>query len=652
MEKNRIVKRIVTVVLLVIALIGLNMQGMSVFAETLNPEGLSEATEDQPESRSETLEEGESEVQTEKEETELSEGESDERTEMAEEQSVSRNGISDADAEEQDGKVAVLADEDAETGGADADNTDNKLTDAALEECIVKGINPPGVTVNLFDYWQDNVPQEELDKGIKEVAHDFCYWVNNAPDYSQSVTTFNLGISRGHLLRFGYRSDAKNDYCTDEVNGIKLGDYGAWNEYNKTKPSQEIVKKQLSPDGFPVLNLSGKDNEYYGRYADAENLLDYLTDEKKTESLAYLFSPDVQNQFKESYNAVQGLFQQDANGYYYYDSQKNFASFNENTNSFILYNSPGVAKVDDNDDSGAEFCGQFFPFNTAKDVFDSYIKKNDGSYRLIYQDIEKQKNSDYAPVMDGENGYIKCYAPNLNHYFGLTLEMQFVQPAGGRVNGDTGASDMIFSFSGDDDVWIFIDDVLVADLGGLHDALGLSINFANGDVEVAGEKSNLYNAFVTAYGENSNLGGVEFNGDTFADNTTHTLKMFYLERGHMASNLSLSFNIQPLPSPPGDNEDKEDVEDKEDKEDKDNNIYETEEDTPDSYTDSGTDTNANVTVEVPVSDNTLIDNTEIPKTGDDSLIGWWAALCIISLIGIGATVCNLIIRKRKRDKQS
>ncbi|MDE5865714.1 MAG: sortase B protein-sorting domain-containing protein [Lachnospiraceae bacterium] len=95
----------------------------------------------------------------------------------------------------------------------------------------------------------------------------------------------------------------------------------------------------------------------------------------------------------------------------------------------------------------------------------------------------------------------------------------------------------------------------------------------------------------------------------------------------MASNLSLSFNIQPLPSPPSDNEEKEE------------NYYETEEHTSDSDT--------NTVVEISVSDNTLYDITEIPKTGDDSMIGWWAALCIISLVGIGATVCNLIIRKRK-----
>lgn len=625
MEKNGMVKRLLVVFLLVIALIGLTMQGTSVFAETLQPEVQSETTEGQPESREETSEEGESEEQTETEVTEPSERKSDEQTETVKEQSVSGNDISEEVVEDQNGTIAVLVDEDTKP--------ENKLTDEILKECIVKGMNPPGVTVNLFDYSQGDIPQS----GVREVAHDYYYgwsgwdYNNNEAvpnvEIDKYVTTYNLGISKNNLLRFGYRGNDKYDYCRITKDDIQLGDYGDWNEYH-TDRHKEIVQDKLY-NGYPRLNLSNESN--YGRYADTANSTDYLTNEKKTESLAYLFSPDVQNQYKESYRAVQGLFRQRADGYYYYDSRLNFASFNKNTNSFTLYNSSGVAK-----ETGSNvYSGQFFPFNTAYDVFDSYIEKNDGSYQLTYQDIKKQgdENSDYEPINTGGNSYIKCYAPDLNHYLGMTLEMQFVQPVGGRVtNSADESADMVFEFSGDDDVWIFIDDVMVADLGGLHDALELSINFATGVVKVEGVGHTLYDSFVTAYGENSNLGGVEFNGNTFSDNTTHTLKMFYLERGHMASNLSLSFNIQTLPSTPSYNEDV------------DEDTYETEEYTSDSYVD------VNVPVEIPISDNTLIDNPEIPKTGDDSLIGWWAALCIISLVGIGATVCNLIIRKRKRNK--
>ena len=110
----------------------------------------------------------------------------------------------------------------------------------------------------------------------------------------------------------------------------------------------------------------------------------------------------------------------------------------------------------------------------------------------------------------------------------------------------------------------------------------------------------------------------------------------------MASNLSLSFNIQPLPSekpkkePPNDpNVPDEDTDENED-----------------SASDS---TQGNTSAEeriISTTDNMVVDSTGIPQTGDDSLIWWWGVLCIVSLVGIGATVCNLMIRKRKQKKSS
>ena len=635
MKKNGMVKRFLTVLLPVIAVIWLTMQGTLVFAETLQPELQGETTEEQQESQGETLEEGKFDEQTESEEPELTE----EQTDTVPEHSVSGNDISEEESEDPDGTIDVPAGEDAGTGN------ELRLTDEILKNCIVSGMNPQGVTVNLFDYSQGVIPD-----GSREVAHDYYYdWhgldVNNnesAPNIESDkyVNTYNLGISENHLLRFGYRGYEKYDYCITTKDGKALGDYGAWNEY-RTVRYPGIVQNKLY-NGYPRLKLDVLKEADFGRYADANNAA-YLSGDKKIESLAYLFSPNVQNQYKTSYSAVQGLFQQGADGYYYYNSRENFARFNKNTNSFTLYNSPGVANVV----NGQVYSGQFFPFNKITDVFDDYYKDGD-DYRLTYRNTaNKNDGSDgytennYEPIgVDNYgHGYIKCYAPDLNHYLGLTLEMSFVQPAGGCVTGSTdGSEPMIFSFSGDDDVWIFIDDVLVADLGGLHDALGLSINFASGEVNVDGSNPYyLYDSFVNAYGENSIPSGIKFNeenGNTFADNTTHTLKMFYLERGHMASNLSLSFNIQPLPSPPDDGEVIEEEDGDEEDEDEEHS----------------SDSDTHPVVEMPVSDNTLYDIVEIPETGDDSMIEWWAALCIISLVGIGATVCNLIIRKRKKDK--
>ena len=103
---------------------------------------------------------------------------------------------------------------------------------------------------------------------------------------------------------------------------------------------------------------------------------------------------------------------------------------------------------------------------------------------------------------------------------------------------------MVFNFTGDDDVWVFIDGVLVLDLGGIHQALGGSINFATGDITYDKTQSHgdtpartIAQAFKNA-------------GKTW-DSTpykTHHLSFFYLERGDGGSNCKIKFNLPVKPS--------------------------------------------------------------------------------------------------------
>lgn len=176
----------------------------------------------------------------------------------------------------------------------------------------------------------------------------------------------------------------------------------------------------------------------------------------------------------------------------------------------------------------------------------TYSYDSDKNY--AYYDIDSSRNTEknfivYERSKDkGEgNRHVASFMPysswddgaSQNKFaFGMMISFEFLQPKNGKINGQ----DMVFSFSGDDDVWVFIDNKLVLDLGGVHERATGSINFANGEVYVNNQS-------------NPTLGSV-FNSDsdTFADYTSHSLKLFYMERGRGDSNCSIKFNLPPRPT--------------------------------------------------------------------------------------------------------
>ena len=375
---------------------------------------------------------------------------------------------------------------------------------AAPSAQTVEGVSPVGTTINVFDYWVN----ERGEAG-------------RATDGSTDKTS---GINAGGALKFGAESGG---------NGSNINIYTGQGAGPYRKDGQGMVKKTLNENGFPVLRdgLSAGNN---------------ITVSAGNQNLDYLFST-TSAQGKVVYEDAKGLLQIDGDGYYYYNASQgqtkeaggsyetaNFAVLGQENgvNQFTLYDTWGVKGGSNSADKGQ---GMFFPF--------------DG-------DATQDTTTDTA----------------LHNYFGMTMTTQFIQQYGGytRPEGDSNRKPITYEFSGDDDVWVFIDGVLVADLGGNHDAVKVEIDFSTGTVKLSWKDANSQGSGLvgefkvkkTAYFEDIFAGtGLELesvadgtsadpgrqDAMTLADNSYHTLKFFYLERGG-ASNMSMKFNLSTIPS--------------------------------------------------------------------------------------------------------
>lgn len=215
-----------------------------------------------------------------------------------------------------------------------------------------------------------------------------------------------------------------------------------------------------------------------------------------------------------------------------------------------------------------------FPFNESNYngvttySYDSYTDKN----REINTSKEHFEVTSYKNATVGTDNGVGFFPfeqftdknkTNTHKYgFGTEFDIDFYMSETGRLETTDGkGKDITFNFSGDDDVWVYVDGVLVLDLGGAHKASSGLINFSTMEViyKAAVDSSDNINSRSASpktsdgYAVNGDYvttvdlaklfaaNGVEFNNTS--SSKKHTLQMFYMERGSVDSNCSISFNL-------------------------------------------------------------------------------------------------------------
>lgn len=381
----------------------------------------------------------------------------------------------------------------------------------------------------------------------------------------------------------GYRDSSHRNWVTFREFDQALSDY-----YEKAKAPYPIYTGHFQPTGGPefsqiasTLNLFGYDTN--GRRFMAINNSQYNEDPQNNEN-------------NHTYYAYQGLVADktstgNADGAPLLNRTETATVEPHFNKDFLLGENSKNAKL------GEVYENVKFPFTKKEGLFDDdtgvdywyfdskdttlYLKQDSGhnsdsEYFLQKSTEDKKGNSvnvNVSSTPQGQNGYFPFnetakpgVASTYNYGFGTKLQMDFTLTDNGMVetekkdnNGNPISTNIKFFFSGDDDVWVFIDGQLALDVGGAHGEVSGLLEFG----ETKDGKSNSVTAYVSRVKKGgtsgSDQGGnsvkrVKYNKediDFYAKGTTltfdkgqkHTLTMYYMERGMWGSNMAVAFNF-------------------------------------------------------------------------------------------------------------
>lgn len=290
-----------------------------------------------------------------------------------------------------------------------------------------------------------------------------------------------------------------------------------------------LLERKLNASGMPVSRITGPMNCWF----DSTAMKDGAT-----------YLGEVNHLFLQSVYSETGYFE--------YNSALNYAYLNDDGN-FTVYDQIGAPNT------SAKNHGNFMPLSKLLETcFNNDVVNSVDEFRNPLAPDNPRKGDLVHQIDKPKSGY--------NFNFGLSLEAEFIHPANGT---DNRGNPIVFEFSGDDDFWLFVDDVLVLDLGGIHSAISGSVNFQTGEVTVVNGKPYAINDALgtgsmpgstikecfknagvfpdgTTWSDDATQELIDkyFNGETLRGNIKHKMKVFYTERGKNASNLHMRFNLR------------------------------------------------------------------------------------------------------------
>lgn len=404
-----------------------------------------------------------------------------------------------------------------------------------------------------------------------------------------------------------YVTSTLYDYYTDyELNGKNRDSYGDWTgESHRTwVPFREFDQAlsdyyQDAKAPYPIYtgHFQPDNGHEFSQIADTLNLFGYDNDSRKFNHFMAINNSqrndDNTNGSNHTNYAYQGLVADktstgNADGAPLLNGTEKATVEPHFNKEFLLGKNSKNAKL------GEVYDNVAFPF-TKKAIFNEdqgvdywyfdskdttlYLKQNseqnsDSKYFLQKSTDDKKKNSVNVNASSGpqsQNGYFPFnetatsgVASTYNYGFGTKLQMDFTLTDDGKVEtnkivGEKKEKTSIkFFFSGDDDVWVFIDGQLALDVGGAHGKVSGLLEFGATD-----DGKNSVTAYVSKVKQGGTSGSdqdknsvksVTYNGEPinfYAQGTTlpldkgkkHTLTMYYMERGMWESNMAVAFNF-------------------------------------------------------------------------------------------------------------